>query len=175
LKVFFDATVLAGALINPTGSNARLLDLASMGGPLRGATSDVVALEFLRHAVDGDLGGARYELSDIEAFFDAYAPLFEIAQAPIGRALPQRTDLHNLPIGEIVFHLTGQTHEDLLSNLPDQPTLREFDVYDLHIVAAAVEINADAICTSDRHFEERIGTIEVYRPSQLALEFGLLS
>lgn len=174
MKVFFDATVLAGALITPNGPNARLLDLASMGGPLRGATSDVVALEFLRHAVEGNLGGVQYELSDIQAFFDAYAPLFEIAQAPIGRALPQRTDLHNLPIGEIVFQLTGETRESLLSNLPDQPTLKEFDVHDLHVVAAAAQIDADAICTSDRHFQEPIGTLEIYRPHRLAHDFGLL-
>ena len=174
MKVFFDATVLAGALINPTGPNARLLDLASMGGPLRGATSDVVALEFLRHAVEGNLGGVRYGLPDIQAFFDAYEPLFEIAQAPIGRALPHRTDLHNLPIGEIVFHLTGETRESLLSNLPDQPTLRDFDVHDLHVVATAAQIGADAICTSDTDFQEPIGAIEIYRPQQLAHEFGLL-
>ena len=175
MKVFFDATVLAGALINPAGPNARLLDLASTGGPLRGATSDVVALEFLRHAVEGNLGGVRYDLPDIQAFLDAYIPLFEIAQAPIGRALPQRSDLHNLPIGEIVFHLTGETRDSMLSNLPDQPTLREFDVHDLHVVATAAEIHADAICTSDTHFQELIGTIAIYRPQQLAHEFGLLT
>jgi predicted nucleic acid-binding protein len=175
VKVFFDATVLAGALINPTGPNARLLDLASMGGPLRGATSDVVALEFLRHAADGTFGGVRYDLSDIQAFFDAYEPLFEIAQAPIGRALPQRTDLHNLPIGEIVFHLTGETRESLLSNLPDQPTLRDFDVHDLHVVATAAQIDADAICTSDADFQEPIGTMDIYRPARLAHELGLLT
>jgi hypothetical protein len=90
------------------------------------------------------------------------------------RSLPQRSDLHNLPIGEIVFHLTGETRESLLSNLPDQPTLREFDVHDLHVVPTAAQINADAICTSDDDFQGPIGVIEIYRPSQLAHEFGLL-
>lgn len=174
MKVFFDATVLAGALINPTGPNARLLELASMGGPLRGGTSDVVGLEFLRHAVEGNLGGVRYDLSDIQAFFDAYAPLFEVTQAPIGRALPQRTDLHNLAIGEIVFHLAGETRDSLLTNLAHQPTLTEFDVHDLHVVAAAVQVGADAICTTDGDFQGPIGNIAIYRPQQLAREFGLL-
>jgi len=38
VKVFFDATVWCGAILRPAGMNARLLDLASLGGPLRGVT-----------------------------------------------------------------------------------------------------------------------------------------
>jgi hypothetical protein len=32
----------------------------------------------------------------------------------------------------------------------------------------------DAICTSDRHFIEPIGEIEIWRPVRLADEFGLV-
>lgn len=71
--------------------------------------------------------------------------------------------------------LTGETRDSLLSNLPDQPTLTDFDVHDLHVVAAAAQIDADAICTTDGHFQEPIGKIEIYRPQQLAREFGLLT
>jgi hypothetical protein len=95
-------------------------------------------------------------------------------KTPIGRALPQRTDLHNLPIGEIVSYLTGETRESLLSSLSDQPTLRQFDVHDLHVVATAAQIGADAICTSDTDFQEPIGALGIYRPQHLAHEFGLL-
>jgi predicted nucleic acid-binding protein len=53
VKVFFDATVWCGAILKPAGVNARLLDLAARGGPLRDVTSDVVLLELYRHATGG--------------------------------------------------------------------------------------------------------------------------
>jgi hypothetical protein len=48
----------------------------------------------------------------IEAFLDHFAPLFNpdnIQPSPIGRALPMQVSLHNRPIGEVVYELTGRT------------------------------------------------------------------
>jgi predicted nucleic acid-binding protein len=170
VKVFFDATVWCGALIRPAQINAQLLALAAQGGPLRGVTSDVVLLEFYRHAVDGALGRS-YDVEDVWDLVLAHEPLLEIEQAPIGRSLPQRSDLHNLPLNEIVYHLTGESREDLLDELSDRRTLAEFDANDLHVLAAAVRSGADAICSSDGVFEP-VGRIEIYRPGQLAAEYG---
>ncbi len=174
MKVFFDATVWCGALLRPVGTNAKLLDLAARGGPLRGVTSDVVLLEMYRHAVMGDLRGVVFAPEDVWDFVRAHEPLLEISQSPIGRSLPDRTDLHNLPITEIVYHLTGQTREELLNDLEGKTTLRDFDDLDLHVVAAAYHGDADAICTSDEtFFTSSLGTIELCRPSELAAGFGL--
>jgi predicted nucleic acid-binding protein len=171
VRVFFDATVWCGAIIRPQGANAKLLSLAAVGGPLKGFTSDVVLLEFYRHAVDGTLS-QTFEADEVKDYIEAHGPLLDVAQAPIGRALPQRTDLHHLAIGEIVYELTGQTRQDLLDQLPGQPTLPQFDIHDLHVVAAAVQCGADAICSSDPIFVP-IGDLAIFKPGQLAREFGL--
>src|SRR4051812_32380098 len=113
MKVFFDATVWCAAILQPKGVNARLLDLAAIGGPIEGVTSDVVLLELYRHAVEGNLG-IVFESDDVWAFVLAHSPLIDIANAPIGRSLPQRTALHNLPVGQVVYELTGKTRDDLV-------------------------------------------------------------
>lgn len=170
MKVFFDSTVWCGGILSPSGLNAALLDLASTGGPLVGITSDVVLLEFYRVATGGYLR-ATFEPDEVWNFAEAHEPIVETA--PIGRRLPDRADLHNLPIGQIAYHLTGQTREDLLAELDDQPRLGDFDANDLHVLSAAAQAGADAICSMDTTFVP-IGGIEIYRPAQLAAEFALL-
>lgn len=171
MRVFFDANVWCGAILSPTGQNARLLDLAARGGPLRGLTSDAVLLEFFRHATGGSLP-VTFDPEDVWDYISAHEPLFEVSQAPIGRSLPARTDLHNLPLDEIVLEVTGRTREDLLTVLGPTITLPEFDSNDLHVLAAAVESGADAICSGDTRLL-KVEWIDVRRPSDLAAEFGL--
>lgn len=77
-------------------------------------------MEFVRNALDG-LGGVSYDMELIDAFLDHFAPLFNsdnVEPSPIGRTLPARTSLHNRPIGEIVYELTGRTREGLLDVCP---------------------------------------------------------
>lgn len=155
----FDATVLCGALRKPTGLNFRLLEIAAQGGVYEGFTTDFAGLEFVRNAVE-ELGGVIYEIELVEAFLDAFAPVFDpdnVATSPIGRALTQETWLHNRPIGEVVYHLTGRTRETLLAELPEQlrVVVGEIDAYDVHLVAAAVERGADVICSSNRRHSPR--------------------
>lgn len=174
MKVFFDATVWCGALLNPFGPNGKLLDLASTGGPLKGVTSDVVLLETYRHAVQGDLGHV-FDPDDVWAYVDAHRPLLDISQAPIGRALPKRTDLHNLAIGAIVYELTGRSREDMLKDLAQQATLPNFDAHDLHVVAASYAAGAEVLCSSDRgFFKQSLGALIPHRPTDLAHEYGLI-
>lgn len=171
MRVFFDATVWCGAILKPAGINARLLGLAASGGPLRGLTSDIVLLEFFRHATGGTLGPV-FEPEDVWDYVRAHEPLLEVKPAVLGRHLPERTDLHNLPLGEIVHQLTGMHREGLLAELGEQPTLTDFDVNDLHVLAAAVSGEAEAICSSDPVFDA-VDWIATYRPGRLAAEFGL--
>jgi hypothetical protein len=107
----FDATVLCGAIRKPTGYNFKLLELAAGRAVLSGFTTDVAGMEFVRNALDG-LSGVTYDMELIEAFLDHFAPLFNpdnIQPSPIGRALPMQVSLHNRPIGEVVYELTGRT------------------------------------------------------------------
>ncbi|HEV3071465.1 MAG TPA: hypothetical protein VGY76_08585 [Solirubrobacteraceae bacterium] len=74
----------------------------------------------------------------IEAFLATSPPLFNpnnVEPSPIGRTVPARISLHNRPIGEIVYEMTGRTREDLLDGLPRQLRLiaGEFDAYDIHL------------------------------------------
>jgi hypothetical protein len=180
LLVCFDATVLCGALRKPTGLNFRLLEVAAEGGVIEGFTTEVAGMEFVRNALEG-LGGVRYDIDDVEAFLGAFGWLFDpdnVAPSPIGRALTRETWLHNRPIGEVVYHLIGRTREDLLADLPEQLRVvsGEFDVFDVHLVAAAVARGADVICSANRrHLPEGqlAGALHVIGPARLASELGV--
>lgn len=180
MLVVFDATVLCGALRKPTGYNFKLLELAADGALLQGFTTDIAGTEFVRNALDG-LGGVSYDMELIEAFLDHFAPLFNpnnVEPSPIGRALPAQTSLHNRPIGEIVYELTGRTREDLLDGLPQQLRVLagEFDAYDVHLVAAVVARDANVICSANRaHLPEGplAGDLHVIGPGRLAANLGI--
>ncbi|MDP9383980.1 MAG: hypothetical protein M3P50_01880 [Actinomycetota bacterium] len=167
--------MLCGALRRPGGVNFRLLQLAAEGVVLEGFTTEVAGMEFIRNALEG-LGGVRYEIELIEEFLDGFGALFDpdnVATSPIGRSLTAQAWLHNRPIGEVVYHLTGQTREDLLEGLPEQLRVvsGEFDAHDVHLVAAAAARGSDVICSSNRrHLPERplAGGIEVMGPGRLA-------
>jgi hypothetical protein len=178
--VCFDATVLCGAIRKPTGYNFKLLELAADGAVLGGFTTDVAGMEIVRNALDG-LSGVSYDMSQIERFLDHFARLFNpdnVEPSPIGRALPAQTSLHNRPIGEVVYELTGRTRAALLAGLPHQLRLvaSEFDAFDVHLVAAAAARGADAICSADRaHLPagSLAGGIEVIGPGRLAAQLGI--
>jgi predicted nucleic acid-binding protein len=180
VRVCFDATVLCGALRKPTGRNFRLLELAAEGVLIDGFTTEVAGMEFVCNALAG-LGGVRYDIEVIEEFLDAFDPLFHpdnVALSPIGRSLTRETWLHNRPIGEVVYHLTGRTREDLLADLPSQLRVvaGEFDAYDVHLVAAAVASAADVICSSNRrHLPEGklAGELQIIGPGRLGAELGI--
>ena len=137
-------------------------------------------MEFVRNALDG-LGGVSYDMELIEAFLDHFAPLFNpdnVEPSLIGRALPAQASLHNRPIGEVVYELTGRTREDLLDGLPQQLRLLagEFDAYDVHLVAAAVARDADVICSANRaHMPEGplAGDLQVIGPGRLAANLDI--
>jgi hypothetical protein len=158
----------------------KLLELAADGVLLQGFTTDIAGMEFVRNALDG-LGGVSYDMELIEAFLDHFAPFFNpdnVEPSPIGRALPAQATLHNRPIGEIVYELTGRTCEVLLYDLPRQLRLvaGEFDAYDIHLVAAAVARNADVICSANRaHLPEGsiAGDLQVIGPGRLASNLGI--
>jgi hypothetical protein len=179
-RTVFDATVLCGALVRPTGQNWRLLAFAAESPVLDGFTTDVAGLEFVRNALDG-ISGNVYSLHEVEEFLDVFEPLFDpdnVAESPIGRSLLQRTDLHNKPIGEVAYELTGRTREDLLADLESQPRLMdpEFDYADLHIVISAVEHGAEIICSSNRRDLPEgpiVPGIEVMGPGRLSAMLGL--
>jgi len=178
--VCFDATVLCGALVRPTGQNARLLAFAVESAVLEGFTTDVAGLEFVRNALNG-ISGNVYDLDEVEEFLEVFEPLFDpenVARSPIGRSLVQRTDLHNKPIGEVAYELTGRTRSDLLTDLESQARLMapEFDYSDLHLVVSAVEQGADIICSSnstDLPEGPIVPGIEVIGPGRLGATLGL--
>jgi hypothetical protein len=185
--VAFDATVLCRALLNPVGLEFELLVRAAEGVPFRGFTTDVVGMEFLRNAYAGFGAGERfrrYSEDELEEFLDTFAPLFDadsIHAAPIGRALTPNHELHDKPVGEVVFELTGRRDASLLDELEAQPTvtpgpsLRHFDPFDLHLVLTAVRDGADALCTSNTTDStmERIGPVRIATPATLADDYGL--
>jgi hypothetical protein len=156
--------------------------------PFRGFTTDVVGFEFLRNAYAGFGAGQRlrrYTEAEVAEFLDTFAPLFDadnIHAAPIGRALTPNHELHDRPVGEVIYELTGREDTRLLEELEAQPTvtpgpsLRHFDPFDLHLALTAVRDGADALCTSNTtdYTMDRIGPVRIVTPMRLADEYGLL-
>jgi hypothetical protein len=161
---------------------------AAQGFPFRGFTTDVVGFEFLRNAYEGFGAGARwrqYTPDEVTEFLDTFAPFFDaenIHAAPIGRYLTANHVLHNRPVGEVIYELTGRSDESLLADLEGQPTVsegpsvRHFDPFDLHLALTAVVAGADVICTSNTtdYTMDQIGPVRIATPTALATEYGLL-
>lgn len=86
-------------------------------------------MEFLRNAHMGFGAGERFRVYDedeLEEFLDTFAPLFDVDNihaSPLGRALTANHALHDRPLGEVLFELTGQTDDSLLADLEGQPTV----------------------------------------------------
>ncbi len=144
-------------------------------------------MEFLRNATMGFGAGGRwrtYDGSELAEFLDTFAPLFDaenIRTSPLGRALTPNHALHDRPLGEVVYALTGQTDEMLLADLEGQPTVtpgpsvRHFDPFDLHLALVAVRDGADVLCTSNTtdYTMASIGRVRIATPTALAAEYGL--
>jgi hypothetical protein len=185
--VAFDATVLCRALLNPNGLEFELLLRAAQGMPFRGFTTEVVGVEFVRNAYTGFGAGDRFRTygeDELEAFLNTFAPLFDLDNihgSPLGRALTSNHALHDRPLGEVLYELTGQSDETLLADLESQPTvtpggsLRHFDPFDLHLALVAVRDGADVLCTSNTtdYSMANIGRVRIATPVALADDYGL--
>jgi hypothetical protein len=185
--VAFDATVLCHALLNPYGTEFELLIRAAGGMPFRGFTTEVVGFEFLRNACEGFGAGERwrtYSLEEVEEFLDTFAPLLDVENihtSAIGRYLTPNHALHDRPIGEVIYELTGRRDDTLLADLESQPavtpgpSVRHFDPFDLHLALVAVQDGADVLCTwnTNDYSMERIGRLRIVTPPVLAREYGL--
>lgn len=183
----FDATVLSGALLKPNGINFEVLVRAAQGVPFRGFTTDVAGVEFVRNALEGFGSGEaarRYGPDEIEEFLETFAPLFDddnVQASPMGRALTSNHALHDIPLGQVLYELTGHDDESLLADLESQPTVtpgpsvKHFDPFDLHLALTALEAGADILCTSNTtdYSMDNIGRVRVMTPGALAHEYGL--
>ena len=160
--------------MRPTGTNYRLLDLADEG-VIDGFVTDVVGYEFVRNALRGVLSrGAPVDNDEVVAFLDSFPNIFDPAHAPrvsIGRDITTLFTSHRKPVGQVIYDLTGRTRDDLLVELEKQQivAVEDFDPADLHILVAAVEQGADAICTSNStdFAQPRYGRIEVMKPGDI--------
>jgi len=185
--VAFDATVLCRALLNPSGVDFELMLRAAQGVPFRGFTTELVGMEFVRNAYIGFGAGPRfrtYHEAEVEEFLDTFAPLFDVDHihaSPLGRALTPNHALHDRPLGEVVYEMTGQTDASLLADLESQPmvtpgpSLRHFDPFDLHLTLVAIRDGADVLCTSNTtdYSMPNIGPVRIATPNALAEEYGL--
>lgn len=153
-RVLRDATVICGAFVRPDGVNYKLLELAD-DGLIDGFTTDVVAYEFAHAAYRGSLtGGESAEPELLREFFDGFPHLFDPATAPrvsIGRNVIDRVWMLRRPVGQVIHELTSRQRNDLLAQLEEQQIVGvdDFDPADLHLLVAAVEQEADVICTSN--------------------------
>jgi hypothetical protein len=144
-------------------------------------------MEFLRNAYSGFGAGVRFRVyteDEISEFLDTFSPLFDAAsirESSLGRPLTRNHALHDRPLGEVLYELTGRTDESLLTDIEAQPTvtpgasLKHFDPLDLHLVLVAVRDGADVLCTSNvrDYTMDRIGPVRIATPATLADDYGL--
>ncbi len=153
-RVLFDATVICGAFVRPYSVNYTLLELAN-DGLIDGITTDVAAYEFVHNAYKGKLtGGEPVDPDLLTEFLDGFPHLFDPATTPrvsIGRNVVDRVWLLRKPVGQVVYELTGRRRADLLMQLREQQVvdIEDFDPSDLHLLVAAVEQEADIVCSSN--------------------------
>lgn len=173
-RVLFDATVICGAFVRPDGVNHKLLALAD-DGLIDAFTTDVAAYEFVYNAYKGKLtGGDPVEPELLSEFLDGFPNLFDPETTPrvsIGRNVVDRVWMLGKPVGQVVYELTGRQSADLLTQLHEQQIvgIDDFDPGDLHLLVAAVEHEADIICTSNTtdFRQPAYGLIRVATPSAL--------
>jgi predicted nucleic acid-binding protein len=174
VRVIFDTTVLCGAFTNPAGANYRLLELAD-DGVIDGFVTDVVGYEFVLNAMQGKLSrGQPVDDAYVAEFLDGFPNIFDPAHAPrvsIGKDITTLFLTHGKPVGQVLHALTGRTRDDLLIALEQQQivAVEDFDPGDLHVLVAAVEQNADVVCTSNTSdFKQAsYGRIRVMKPGEL--------
>jgi len=166
-----------GPFVRPDGVNFKLLELAD-DGLIDGFTTDVAAYEFVYNAYKGNLTrGDPVEPELVSEFLDGFPYLFDPATTPrvsIGRNVVERVWMLRKPVGRVVYDLTGRQRADLLTQLQDQQIvgIDDFDPTDLHLLVAAVEQDADIICTSNTtdFRQSAYGSIRVATPAALYRE-----
>jgi hypothetical protein len=140
-----------------------------------GFTTDVAAYEFAYNALKGSLThGSPPDPDLVTEFLDGFPNLFDPATTPrvsIGRNVVEQVWMNHKPVGEVVWHLTGRAHDDLLEELEKQQivAIEDFDPTDLHLIVAAVEQRAELICTSNTTDlkQPKYGPVAVVTPGQL--------
>jgi predicted nucleic acid-binding protein len=188
MRVEFDTTVLWGAFHKPGGLCFSLLALAAQRAPvLDGFITDVIGAEFWWRATQQGVKGpgqrvARtYSEEELAPFLEAFEVLFEPAgmeRASIGRSLGRYAGLVGLALGDFLHAVTGTDCVALLSSVTTSVpvTFETVDIADLHVIADALENDAEMICSSDRdllHLDP-IGPVRIARPVALAQELGLI-
>ena len=176
-RVLFDATVICGAFVRPYGVNYKLLELTD-DGLIDGFTTDVAAYEFVRAAYRGLLTkGEPVEPVLLREFLDGFPNVFDPDTTPrvsIGSNVIDQIWMLRKPVGQVVYDLTGRQRDDLLAELQDQQIvgIDDFDPSDLHLLVAAVEQEADIICTSNTSDlrQPAYGSIRVATPAALYRE-----
>lgn len=173
-RVLFDATVICGGFVRPDGVNYKLLELSD-DGLIDGLTTDVATYEFVYNAYRGNLTGGRPpEPELVREFLDGFPNLFDPQTTPrvsIGRNVVDQVWMIGKPVGQVVHDLTGRRRADFLAELQNQQVvgINDFDPADLHLLVAAVEQDADIICTSNTtdFRQASYGSIRVATPSAL--------
>lgn len=176
-RVLFDATVICGAFVKPDGVNYKLLELSD-DGLIDGFTTDVAAYEFVHAAYRGSLtGGEQVDPELLREFLDGFPHLSDpttTARVSIGRNVVDQVWMLRKPVGQVVYDLTGRQRDDLLAHLQDQQIvgIDDFDPSDLHLLVAAVEQEADIVCTSNTTDlkQPAYGSIRVATPAALYRE-----
>ena len=186
-RVCFDTTVLWGAFHSPAGPNFKLLELAAQRAPaLDGFITDAVGAEFWWRATQqgvkepGQAAARTYTEAELAPFFDAFEVLFEpatIARAPLGRSLGRYAGLVGRPLGEVLHVITGKDRAALLAGLTTAfaMTFESIDIPDLHVIAGAIENEAELLCTNDRRTlgYDPIGSLRVGTAMDVACDLGL--
>lgn len=174
IRVLFDATALCSAFISPGGTDMALLQLARANFFTPVITGEVVA-EFVRNCRKGFVAGSRrvtVEEDDIDAFFEILEPLLapdNLMHVRIGRAAAPAYPIR--AVGGLWLVQVPQRMARAQTHLRGARVLALKDIYDFHVVHAALATRCDFICTyNSRDLPDglRIGSrLEIIKPERL--------
>ena len=122
-----------------------------------------------------------YTEEQIAEFLDVFGDLFEpasLARAPLGRSLGRFAGIVGRPLGEVLYAITGKDHDALVAGLTTKVsvTFESVDIADLHVIAGAIDNDAELLCTNDTRTlsYDSVGSMSIVTVSELAEELGLL-
>lgn len=183
VRVCFDTTVLWGAF------HSRLLELAAQRAPvLDGFFTDAVGAEFWWRATQQGVTGPgestprTYSEAELAPFFEVFNVLFEpssMPRAPLSRTLGRYASMVGMPLGDVLAEITGKDRAALLAGITTAfpMTFESVDTADLHVIAGAIDNNAEELTSNDRRLLalDPIGSMRVRRAEELAQDLGLIS
>ncbi len=182
----FDASVLCRALLNPRSLEYVLLARAADGVPFSGFVTEVAGMGFVATRTRGSRSAVNDGCSHsrCRAVTRRLLPLFDaehIRDSSLGRTLTPNHALHDMPLGQVVYEMTGGAGQISWARWSRSKPWRRGEAFSTSTHSTSVASSPPSStarrtsCTSNStdFSMKSIGNIAIGTPRGVADEFGL--